>query len=68
MSLISDAELLVAYSEISVGFAGFASIVVVFRRRSAGTWESADAFRFGAMLRASLLPAFFSMLPLPLRE
>ncbi|RLA45298.1 MAG: hypothetical protein DRR42_19545 [Gammaproteobacteria bacterium] len=63
---MNDAELLITYSEISVGFAGFASIVVLFRRRSTGNWEPTDAFRFGAMLRASLLPALFSLVPLPL--
>ncbi|MCG8434242.1 MAG: hypothetical protein MJA83_09455 [Gammaproteobacteria bacterium] len=68
MLSINTAEILLAYAEISVGFAGFASIVVVLKRRAAGNWEPLDAFRFGAMLRASLLTAFFTLLPLPLLQ
>lgn len=51
-------------AEVSVAFAGFASITVLFRGRSAGEWKFADVLRYGAMLRASLFACFFSLLPI----
>ena len=53
-------------AEVSVAFAGFASITVLFRGRSAGEWEFADVLRYGAMLRGSLCACFFSLLPVVL--
>jgi hypothetical protein len=53
-------------AEVSVAFAGFASITVLFRGRSAGEWKFADVLRYGAMLRASLCACLFSLLPVVL--
>lgn len=60
------AELLLTMAEVSVAFAGFASITVLFRGRSAGDWAFADVLRYGAMLRASLFACLFSLLPVVL--
>lgn len=60
------AELLLTMAEVSVAFAGFASITVIFRGRSAGEWAFADVLRYGAMLRASLFACLFSLFPLVL--
>ena len=57
---------LLTLAEISVAFTGFASIVVIFKRRSSGEWDGIDAFRFRGMLAYSLLAALFSVTPLPL--
>ena len=55
---------LMVLAEISVGLAGFSSVVVVFRRRSSsGGWRPEDAFRFNAMLEAGLLAGLFAVLP-----
>ena len=53
-------------AEVSVAFAGFASITVLFRGRGAGEWKFADVLRYGAMLRGSLSACFFSLLPVVL--
>jgi hypothetical protein len=53
-------------SEVSVAFAGFASITVLFRGRGAGEWEFADVLRYGAMLRGSLCACLFSLFPVVL--
>ena len=51
-------------AEISVGLAGFASIVVVFRRQtSSGAWRPEDVFRFKIMLEAALVGGLFAVLP-----
>jgi len=59
-------DLLLTMSEVSVAFAGFASITVLFRGRSAGEWEIADVLRYGAMLRGSLCACLFSLFPVVL--
>ena len=59
-------ELLLTMAEVSVAFAGFASITVLFRGRSAGAWTFPDVLRYGAMLRASLCACLFSLLPVVL--
>jgi hypothetical protein len=57
-------ERLAVLAEISVGLAGFSSIVVVFRRRSAsGAWKPEDVFRFKIMLEAGLVAGLFAILP-----
>jgi hypothetical protein len=53
-------------AEVSVAFAGFASITVLFRGRSAGEWAFADVLRYGAMLRGSLCACLFSLFPIVL--
>jgi hypothetical protein len=51
-------------AEVAVGLAGFSSIIVVFRRRSAtDAWEPEDAFRFKLMLEASLVAGLFAISP-----
>jgi hypothetical protein len=61
-------DLLLTMSEVSVAFAGFASITVLFRGRSAGEWEFADVLRYGAMLRGSLCACLFSLFPVVLLQ
>jgi hypothetical protein len=53
-------------AEVSVAFAGFASITVLFRGRSAGEWAIPDVLRYGAMLRGSLCACLFSLFPIVL--
>ena len=59
-----QSETLLTIAEIAVAFAGFSSIVVLFRNREAGAWDSLVAFRYHAMLGGSLTTAAFSVLPL----
>jgi hypothetical protein len=55
---------LAVLAEVAVGLAGFSSIIVVFRRRSAtDAWEPEDAFRFKIMLEASLVAGLFAISP-----
>jgi hypothetical protein len=55
-------------AEVSVAFAGFASITVLFRGRSAGEWTTRDRLRYGAMLRGSLSACLFSLFPIVLLQ
>jgi hypothetical protein len=55
-------------AEVSVAFAGFASITVLFRGRSAGEWAFADVLRYRAMLRGSLYACLFSLFPIVLLQ
>ncbi len=57
-------DFLQTLAEISIAFAGFASIVVAFRRRDAGSWTQPDALRYQMMLSSSLASLFFSILPI----
>jgi len=50
-------------AEVAVGFAGFASIAVLFRRREEGRWEPEAALRYRAMLGNSLFACAFALLP-----
>jgi hypothetical protein len=59
-------DLFVAFAEVSVAFAGFASIVTALQRQSQAKWADADRFRFRAGLRTSLIATAFSLLPLTL--
>jgi len=55
---------LAVLAEVSVGLAGFSSIVVVFRRRTfEGAWKPEDAFRFKLMIEAGLFAGLFALLP-----
>jgi hypothetical protein len=57
-------ERLAVLAELSVGLAGFSSVVVVFRRRgSGGAWKPEDVFRFKVMLEAGLVAGLFAILP-----
>jgi hypothetical protein len=64
--LNDHADLLLTMAEVSVAFAGFASITVLFRGRSAGEWTTPDRLRYGAMLRGSLCACLFSLFPVVL--
>jgi hypothetical protein len=61
---LQQSETLLNIAEIAVAFAGFSSIVVLFRNREAGAWDPIDAFRYRVMLGGSLATAAFSVLPL----
>jgi hypothetical protein len=61
---MQDTEIFLTLAEVSVAFAGFASIAVLFRRRDRGAWEPADAFRYRSMLANSLFSCGFAFLPL----
>jgi len=66
--LDNHADLLLTMAEVSVAFAGFASITVLFRGRSAGEWTTPDRLRYGAMLRGSLCACLFSLFPIVLLQ
>ncbi len=57
-------DFLQTLAEISIAFAGFASIVVAFQRRDAESWTPPDALRYQMMLSSSLASLFFSILPI----
>jgi hypothetical protein len=65
---LEDIDALLALAQTAVAFAGFSSIVVLFRRGDLETWHDLEASRFRAMLLASLLAAFFAVLPFPLSK
>lgn len=54
---------LLTTAEVAVAFAGFASVVTVFRRREHGGWVPQDVLRFQLMITASLSVVFFALLP-----
>lgn len=58
---------LLTTAEVAVAFAGFASVVTVFRRREAGGWDPQDAIRFQLMITTSLSVVLFALLPFPIR-
>jgi hypothetical protein len=61
---MQDKDVFLTLGEIAVAFAGFASIVVLFRRRDRDAWEAADALRYRGMLANSLFACVFAFLPL----
>ena len=56
-------DVLLTTAEDGVAFAGFASVVTVFRRREAGDRAAGDAVRFRLMIAASLSVVLFALLP-----
>jgi hypothetical protein len=56
-------DTLLTIAEIAVAFAGFSSIVVVFRNRDAESWETIDAIRYHVMLAGALMTAVFAGVP-----
>ena len=60
---MENADALLTIAEISIAFAGFTSIAVLFRGRSS-RWLPQDAFRFQAMLATSFCALLFSALPI----
>ena len=59
-----EENLLLTIAEVSIGFAGFAGIVALFGRRSAGPWSASDQTRFNALIRGALVSLFGAFLPL----
>src|SRR6478672_7641204 len=51
-------------AQIAVALAGFAGVVVVFRRQSVHEWSPADKFRLRLLLMNSVLPLALCMLGL----
>lgn len=54
---------LLTIAEVAVAFAGFASVVTVFRRRDDEGWPGQDLIRFQLMITTSLAVVFFALLP-----
>ena len=61
-------DLLQTIAEIAAAFAGFASVVVIFRRRGNVHTDEATRVTFQSMLLGSLFVVFFSLLPLILDQ
>src|SRR6266480_3710711 len=57
-------EALSTAAQIAVALAGFASVVVVFRRESVHEWSPVDKFRLRLLLTNSILPLAFCMIGL----
>ena len=57
-------EALSAAAQIAVALAGFAGVVVVFRRESVHVWSTIDKFRLRLLLMNSVLPLALCMLGL----
>jgi len=60
-------EALLTTAEVAVAFAGFASVVTVFRRREDGDWPAPDVVRFQLMITTSLSAVLLAMLPFAFR-
>jgi hypothetical protein len=60
---VTGESALLTTAEVAVAFAGFASVVTVFRRREHGGWAPQDALRFQLMITASLSVVFFALFP-----
>jgi len=56
-------EVLNTLAEVAVAFAGFSSVVIIFRRRSDGAWNDTDANRFMGMIVHALHAAGFAFVP-----
>ena len=54
-------EALGTAAQIAVALAGFAGVVVVFRRESVHEWSTIDKFRLRLLLANSILPLFLCM-------
>jgi hypothetical protein len=65
LTSLDQTDVLLTLGEISVTFAGFAGVIILFLRRDAGRWVAADVTRFATMLACSLGALVFSLLPLP---
>ena len=60
---MEPAQGLLTFAEIAVAFAGFSSLVVLFRRDASGRWRRIDALAFRDMIGISLVAAAFSVFP-----
>ncbi len=50
-------------AEVAIAFAGFSSVVVIFRRRDDGSWTQADSQRFLGMITHALHGAGLAFVP-----
>jgi hypothetical protein len=64
---MQPSEALGIAAQVAVALAGFASVVVVFRRQGVHEWPDIDKFRLRLLLGNSILPLGLSMLGLLLR-
>jgi hypothetical protein len=60
---MEGSDTLLTLAEIAVGLAGFSAIVVIFKRRDAGTWLATDADRFHGMIVHSMVAALLCFVP-----
>jgi hypothetical protein len=60
---MTGGDALLTTAEVAAAFAGFASVVTVFRRRQHEGWEPGDVLRFQLLITASLSTVFFALLP-----
>jgi hypothetical protein len=65
---LQSADVLQTIAEVSIGFAGFTSVVAVLGRRATGEWTAIDRFRLSQMLATSLAALLLSLLPLVLAQ
>jgi hypothetical protein len=65
---LQTADILQTIAEVSIGFAGFTSVVAVLGRRATGEWTAIDRFRLSQMLATSLAALLLSLLPLVLAQ
>lgn len=56
-------DILLGLAEISVALAGFAAVVVLFRRDDAGRWAASHADRFHGMITHALFALAFCLFP-----
>jgi hypothetical protein len=63
MNELEGSNVLIVIAEVSVAFAGFAGIVVVFRQRHLEEWAPVDVNRFRFMVECSLTTILFALLP-----
>src|SRR5205814_1266485 len=61
---VEPGEALSTAAQIAVALAGFAGVVVVFRRESVHEWSPIDKFRLRILLTNSILPLAFCMIGL----
>jgi hypothetical protein len=60
INTMEPSEALSAAAQIEVALAGFAGVVVVFRRESVHDWSAIDKFRLRLLLTNSILPLAFA--------
>jgi hypothetical protein len=63
-AIMEPGEALSTAAQIAVALAGFAGVVVVFRRESVHEWSPIDKFRLRLLLTNSILPLAFCMIGL----
>jgi len=64
LSVMEPGEALSTAAQIAVTFAGFAGVVVVFRRESVHDWSPVDKLRLRLLLTNSILPLVLCMIGL----